>query len=393
MAFTDPKAAAIRAVMNATCAYTKYITQNDTNIRSHQSGYYLHKDAWKLFFDEPFKKGQNIDKLAQITWQSEFTTQSRVVYYGAKKNEYRLTRFQKDFPFRSDDCIGDLLIICRMANDDYQAFVLESDDDINDFFAAFNISPADADGMIDQGDETHGPEAAMMRCFQTFLSSVRREFPGTEAMAKQARECCRVAGVVQTGSAKKSPDEVLMKWLDAEYQLFKLIENEYYSERIVSPFQSVEDLIDTASSLLNRRKSRAGKSLEHHLSAIFQEFQLAFETQKSTEGKKKPDFIFPGSDAYRNKNFDNRNLFVLAAKTTCKDRWRQVVTEANRVTTKYLFTLQDGISENQLNEMFESNVRLIVPRANLKSFPENFRSQILTLGQFVDIVLKSQKSI
>ena len=34
-----------------------------------------------------------------------------------------------------------------------------------------------------------------------------------------------------------------------------------------------------------------------------------------------------------------------------KDRWRQVLNEADCIETKYLFTLQQGISKNQLREM------------------------------------------
>ena len=38
---------------------------------------------------------------------------------------------------------------------------------------------------------------------------------------------------------------------------------------------------------------------------------------------------------------------MLAVKTTAKDRWRQVLVEAERVETKHLLTLQEGISEIQ----------------------------------------------
>lgn len=49
--------------------------------------------------------------------------------------------------------------------------------------------------------------------------------------------------------------------------------------------------------------------------------------------------------------FPANKLVFLGAKTTCKDRWRQVLNEADRIETKYLFTLQQGISKNQLREM------------------------------------------
>lgn len=82
-----------------------------------------------------------------------------------------------------------------------------------------------------------------------------------------------------------------------------------------------------------------------------------------TEGNKKPDFIFPSGEAYHNSSFDIQKLVTLAAKTTCKDRWRQVLNEANRLkdSPKYLCTLQQGISGAQMDEMQAENVVLVVP--------------------------------
>jgi type II restriction enzyme len=102
-----------------------------------------------------------------------------------------------------------------------------------------------------------------------------------------------------------------------------------------------------------------------------------------TEGKKKPDFIFPGTAAYHDESYDENKLIVLAAKTTCKDRWRQVINEADRVKTKYLFTLQEGISSAQLEEMYAANICLVAPEAHLSSFPSKYRQRILTLAQFM----------
>ena len=37
-------------------------------------------------------------------------------------------------------------------------------------------------------------------------------------------------------------------------------------------------------------------------------------------------------------------------KSTCKDRWRQVLSEADRIPNKHLFTLEAAISENQTSK-------------------------------------------
>ncbi|HET6225514.1 MAG TPA: type II restriction endonuclease, partial [Bacteroidia bacterium] len=176
-----------------------------------------------------------------------------------------------------------------------------------------------------------------------------------------------------------------------EFQLFKVIENDRYNSRIKKSFKTVEELVETANTILNRRKSRAGKSLEHHLSEIFKTFHLSFATQVITEDNKKPDFLFPNVDAYYNDKFNEKKLVVLASKTTCKDRWRQILNEADRVKTKHLFTLQQGISNNQLEEMYKYNVCLVVPKVYLSSFPKNFQNKILTLDSFINHVQSTQK--
>ncbi|HEY4287998.1 MAG TPA: type II restriction endonuclease [Puia sp.] len=380
--------AAIETAQKAECAYTKFITPNDTGATgAHQSGFHIHMDAWPLFFKTPGERGDNKDESLTITWQNELVTQSRAIYYGVStRNEYRLTRFGKGFPYLQEDNIGDLLVLCRLPKKNYQAYVLQADEDIDEFFAALNISPANANGLIEA--QVKPPEDALEECFNAFLASLKIDFPDTELLSRTARECYRAAYLTTDKMVMADPDKEILKWLESEFQLFRLIENDRYSERIKHPFPTVEDLIETANTLLQRRKSRAGFSLEHHLAAMFRLFGLKFDEQGTTEGKKKPDFIFPGTAAYRDSSFDTDKLFVLAAKTTCKDRWRQVMNEADRVTTKYLFTLQQGISSAQLEEMYAANVCLVVPKAYLTSFPPVFRGRILTLEQFVQRVLE-----
>lgn len=65
-----------------------------------------------------------------------------------------------------------------------------------------------------------------------------------------------------------------------------------------------------------------------------------FATQAVTEGNKKPDFLFPSAGAYHDTEFPVENLRMLAVKTTCKDRWRQILNEADKIHQVHLFTLQ-----------------------------------------------------
>src|SRR5690348_8958935 len=107
---------AIESVQKSQRAYCKFISANDAGItKSHQSGFLISKSAWSLFFDSPGVKGSNKDSLVKIKWQDDFETDSRFIYYGQEtRNEYRLTRFKRGFPFRRDETVGDLLIIAKL---------------------------------------------------------------------------------------------------------------------------------------------------------------------------------------------------------------------------------------------------------------------------------------
>lgn len=382
---------AILAVQQSEISFTKFITANDTGkTGAHQAGFHIHKNAWKLFFDIEGIKGTNKDKFVTIKWQDDFETTSRFIYYGTgTRNEYRLTRFGRGFPYLGDENIGDLLIIAKKSEFYYEAYILQSDHEIDEFQAALNLSSTDINNIVPKQNE-HNAEVNLLQCFISFIHSLEVEFPSTIELASNARYCFNIAYNVSKEIIKNNPDKTLLSWLNAEFQLFKELENNRYSQKILTPFSSVEELVNTANTILNRRKSRAGASLEHHLSEVFSIFELAFNTQVITEDKKRPDFLFPNIEAYLNPRFDSNKLVVLASKTTCKDRWRQVLNEADKVKTKHLFTLQQGISKNQLEEMYKYNVCLVVPKYYLSSFPMEYREKIMTLEMFVKYVEATQ---
>ena len=384
---------AIQSVQQSKAAWCRFITGNDTGTTgSHQYGFYIPKCASKLLFDKPGEKGENKDKFVQIKWQNDFITESRMIYYGkGTRNEYRVTRFGNDFPFLQDDNVGDLLILAKFTEEDYVGYVLRSDEDIDEFFATFNLAPGETNQLIDVAGVVK-PNVKIAKLLLEFTNRFN-SFPDTRQMSQGARDCYNEAAKVDAGSIKSSPDEILLHWLDTEYDLFKYMEEKVYADVINKPFSSIDDFVKMANEVLNRRKSRAGKSLEHHLACIFTHNELVFEEQAITEDNKKPDFLFPNAECYHNLLFPADDLVVLGAKTTCKDRWRQVLTEADRVDVKYLFTLQQGISKNQLREMHDSHLTLVVPSEYIKSFPQEYQGEICNLMGFIRMVRKKQEGL
>lgn len=378
-------------VQQSKAALCKFITANDTGTTGgHQCGYHVSKDAWSMFLDEEATKGSNIDIPIRIHWQNDFDTESRFKYYGVgTRNEYRITRFGRGFPFLNDENVGDLLVLARFDKDYYEAFVLQTDDDIDDFFSYFNLSYDKTNQIIDVRQSIQ-PEQRLLTLINDFIAKYA-DFPDTRVMASGARMCFNEANGIITRNIVSAPDDVLLGWLDTEYTLFKYMEEKVYSDITTKPFPSIDTFVAMANEVLNRRKSRAGKSLEHHLADIFTHNELIFEEQVVTEEKKKPDFVFPNGQCYHNLTFPGELLTVLGAKTTCKDRWRQVLNEADRVDDKYLFTLQQGISSNQLKEMQDYRLHLVVPHKYLTSFPKEYRGDICDLSSFIGMVKERQE--
>ncbi len=383
----------IHCVQTSKAAWCRYITGNDTGkTGSHQAGFYVPKCASSLLFEKPGMKGENKEKIVRIKWQNDFFTESCMKYYGkGTRNEYRITRFGRGFQFLQDDNVGDLLIIAKHTEEDYSGFVLSADDDIDGFLDFFNLSPKSTNQLIDINGYIP-PDIKLSRLFDDFISNYDY-FPETKQMARGARYCYNNAYGISSSITKEKPDIILLKWIDTEYKLFRSLEEKFYSNIISNPFINLESFIQTANEVLNRRKSRAGKSLENHLSCIFDVNNLIFEEQAETENKKKPDFLFPNSKCYHEIHFPAEDLIVLGAKTTCKDRWRQVLSEADRIEEKHLFTLQQAISKNQLKEMQESHLRLVVPRVYISSYPKEYQDSIWSLSKFISFVQKKQEQI
>ena len=192
--------------------------------------------------------------------------------------------------------------------------------------------------------------------------------------------------------AEDDPDAALLAWLTHEEALFRRLERRIVSARLETGFVA-EDEIDVdgflrfSLSVHNRRKSRMGYSLENHLEAVFIALDIAYARGAVTENNSRPDFLFPSAEAYRAAPArDASGLALLGAKSTCKDRWRQVLTEAVKIPEKHLLTLEPGISQSQTDQMTTSNLQLVVPRAIHTSYSENQKAWLWTLEQFIQFV-------
>ncbi len=186
------------------------------------------------------------------------------------------------------------------------------------------------------------------------------------------------------------PDALLEARRALEFEVFLEVERRHVLPQAKKGFASVEDFLALAGEVTNRRKARSGKSLEYGLASILHYAGVHFDAQARTEAKSVPDFLLPGGKEYHDAAFPAERLTMLASKTTCKDRWRQVTVEADRIPLKHLFTLQEGVSVDQLREMEKAKVVLVVPEALHRAYPKEWREKLLSLADFIALAKKRQ---
>lgn len=384
--------------------YIKRLSANDTGATgSHQVGLYLPESVTRNALPSINRKNVSNPDLAlpyQIDSQSDIQGEVRAIYYnnrffGGTRNEARLTRWAlptRTSPLKDPENTGALAVF---------SFIFEkATPDATSLRVWICNSPAEEElmerefGQIQPGQALVGYQDQLRGGFSV-PSEVEGHYdlpPDWQHTFPAGRDIIEYVFSLSSQDSLR-PDERLMKRREMEFQLFKQVELSHVMPLIRSGFQNVDEFIAVANSVANRRKSRSGRSLELHLRKIFEEEGLpAIGEQCVTENKKKPDFLFPDCHAYHNKQFPSDKLRMLGVKTTCKDRWRQILSEALRIESKHLFTLQEGVSVNQYAEMRESKVTLVAPSPIHRKYPKSIRGELLTLEDFVYEIKRSSYS-
>jgi type II restriction enzyme len=373
--------AAAEAALRAGRAMLKHISRNDVgDTGGHQCGYYLPKHAWWLFSPNPPDKGLNHEHAVRVLWGNGLETNSRCKWYGrGTRSEYRLTRFGKGFPFLTRENVGDLLALVPESYDRYRAWVLSADDDIESLKVTLGVDLVSGCAVFQRGGlpPTETADDCIDRVCREFAEG-EVDFPAAQVMSETARNACSAC---LKSLLSRSPDDVLLKWVEVEYRLFRMLEEKVASPAIAQGFRNIDHFLTAAQSILQRRKARAGLSLQNHVDHLLKTSRIPFERDVPVPGK--PDLVIPGKAEYDDPLFPDNRLFVVGIKTTCKDRWRQVLEEGPRLSTKHLLTLQPGISESQLRLMHGSGIQLVVPKPLHKDYLAPEGMVIWTIDRFL----------
>lgn len=107
-----------------------------------------------------------------------------------------------------------------------------------------------------------------------------------------------------------------------------------------------------------QRKARVGAGFESHIRALLQAGGIPFAEQKVVSSLR-PDFVLPNVSFYQ---ANSPAALVLSAKTTLRERWKQVAME-KRSCPVFLATMDEKVTVSSVRKMQEYDVFLVVPEA------------------------------
>ena len=134
------------------------------------------------------------------------------------------------------------------------------------------------------------------------------------------------------------------------------------AEAVVRNFQSLDTIFLSASQ---QRKTRAGRSFEFHIASVLKDGRIRFEEQAITGGRR-PDFVLPDLKTLKSADRTDADAIVIAAKTTLRDRWKGLRSEALRCRV-YLATVDDRVIKPVIDELASEGITLVVPESLKKS--------------------------
>lgn len=238
-----------------------------------------------------------------------------------------------------------------------------------------------------------------------FISAVGR-MPTPEALAHQAR--CRYMASSGAGSldpfALKNPGDALMEISrDIEFSLYKAAEMRFRAAEVIRIVTSGDDVVSTVVrnfghldalflSASQQRKSRAGRSFENHIAKMLGDGNIAFEEQAVTGGRR-PDFVLPDLAMLNNKERGADDALILSAKTTLRERWKQLALEKFRCGL-FLATVDDRVSSSAIDDMNHQGIQLVVPES-LKMAKEACyakKSNVISFRDFFDDEVKRKRA-
>lgn len=139
------------------------------------------------------------------------------------------------------------------------------------------------------------------------------------------------------------------------------------------------------------RRARAGKEFEAIIELLFMGAGIELDSQGNIASKfftekglgKSVDLVIPGAIEFE---INKRNVMLVSAKTTLRERWQEVAEEMSRtgVSEIYLATLDDNVSDKVLDNLYESNIILVTLEC-VKREKYSHTSRVITFENLLEL--------
>lgn len=402
----------LRAVRGCDSLFVKKLSRNDRDWaqlpNKHQGGFYVPKiQRDSGFFPALSNKLGRGDKppIREVKFPTDWPQldlqghQSRLVNYTSKGEETHITGVPKP-AFRE---LGPASYVLMFAKRDaayrYECITVDANSDealyleqLLDLPAEFEAGVFDISEVIEQHDnlidQTIGELFAAIQAgtLAAYLAAIP-SMPTTLELANEAR-----AAYLQDEGLKclnpfemDAPGDVIRHISRTlEWELFKRHQARTVAVSLAKVLLGDTDGIPDAKEFLRRvmrrteqmdavflsasqqRKSRAGYSFEHHIEHMLKVGNVPHSKQVILPSKRRPDFVLPSYTYFKAQVDRSGAALVLSAKTTLRERWKQVSLEATGQDL-FLATVDEKIASNAIIGMAEEGISLVVPEKLLKS--------------------------
>jgi len=398
----------------------------DDSKNGHQNGVYIPRAIRESDF---FPHLKNINEDKPHIFESPFKTLwpatgeikvSNLKHYSNKGTEMQFTGVPKgEFAGLTpaslmiggvlrepDNDIHHWFIIVDSASEEVE--LLEAMFDLGADFHYGLFDPADA--LKIQKDETDQlvdelSVAVKNGSLAAFIASVSK-MPAPEILAAEAQRVFLQQNQLGDLSPYEMPnpgDAIMKISRDIEYSLYKRAERRYRAAEVIriitsggtdivsSVVRGFPDLDATFLSASQHRKSRAGRSFEQHISRLLRDGRIDFEEQAVTGGRR-PDFVLPSLVVLKSEKRTFEDAMVLSAKTTLRERWKQVAMEKFNCAL-FLATVDDRVSSTAIDDMNTQGIHLVVPESLKKSTETCYKGKInvITFREFFDEEISAKR--
>lgn len=398
----------------------------DSSKNGHQNGLYIPSEIRKSDF---FPQLKNINPKKAHIYETHFKTlwpatgevkNSRLAHYSNKGSELHFTRVPKsEFAGLTPaslmiggvlrDPVNDIhhwFMIIDSASEEVE--LLEAMFDLGVDFHYGLVNPADAlkiqkDEIEQLIDELNA--AIKTGSLATFIASVAK-MPTPEVLAAEAQNSFLQQHYLGDLNPYQMPypgDAIMKISRDIEYSLYKRVERRHRAAEVIRIITSngtdivsavvrgFPELDATFLSASQHRKSRAGRSFEQHISRLLRDGRITFEEQAVTGGRR-PDFVLPSLMVLKTKERKFEEALVLSAKTTLRERWKQVTMEKFNCAL-FLATVDDRVSSDAIDDMSHQGIHLVVPESLKKSKETCYtdKTNVITFREFFDDEISSKR--